>query len=104
MLLLMANAKPSRMGFVLAGGKSSRMGSDKAFLETDGQTLLDRALDALDVVCSCVKIVGDPDKFAIRSHEIRASSSGYFSRLRAAWRHSCSACAILCRVEPDARG
>jgi molybdopterin-guanine dinucleotide biosynthesis protein A len=64
MLLLMANAKASRMGFVLAGGKSSRMGSDKAFLETDGQTLLDRALDALDVVCSCVKIVGDPDKFA----------------------------------------
>jgi len=55
------------MGFVLAGGKSSRMGAgpgrDKVFLELGGQTLLDRALAVMDTVCDRVAIVGDPAKF-----------------------------------------
>ena len=56
------------MGFVLAGGKSSRMGggprNDKAFLEFGGQTLLDRAVEVMGTVCERVAIVGDPAKFA----------------------------------------
>ena len=54
------------MGFVLAGGKSSRMGmnTDKAFLDFGGQTLLDRALSVMGTVCDSVAIVGDPAKFA----------------------------------------
>jgi molybdenum cofactor guanylyltransferase len=58
------------MGFVLAGGKSSRMGAgtgtvkDKVFLEFGGQTLLDRALAVTGTVCDRVAIVGDPAKFA----------------------------------------
>jgi molybdopterin-guanine dinucleotide biosynthesis protein A len=53
------------MGFVLAGGKSSRMGAgtDKTFLELGGQTLLDRALAVMGTVCDRVTIVGDPAKF-----------------------------------------
>jgi molybdopterin-guanine dinucleotide biosynthesis protein A len=57
------------MGFVLAGGKSSRMGAgsdrdkDKAFLEFRGQTLLNRALAVMGTVCDRVAIVGDPAKF-----------------------------------------
>jgi molybdopterin-guanine dinucleotide biosynthesis protein A len=53
------------MGFVLAGGKSSRMGTgaDKVFLEFGGQTLLDRALAVMSTVCDRVAIVGDPAKF-----------------------------------------
>lgn len=35
-------------GVVLAGGRSSRMGRDKALLEIDGRTLLDRAIALLD--------------------------------------------------------
>ncbi|MGA7559203.1 MAG: molybdenum cofactor guanylyltransferase [Terriglobales bacterium] len=56
----------SRMGFVLAGGKSSRMGAntDKAFVDFGGQTLLDRALGVMGAVCGRVTIVGDPAKFA----------------------------------------
>jgi molybdenum cofactor guanylyltransferase len=50
--------------FVLAGGKSSRMGSDKAFLQLGGETLLSRALRAAGAVAGEVKIVGDADKFA----------------------------------------
>jgi len=54
------------MGFILAGGKSSRMGTniDKALLEFEGQTLLDRALAVTGEVCDGVRIVGDPAKFA----------------------------------------
>jgi molybdopterin-guanine dinucleotide biosynthesis protein A len=61
----MARTEPSRMGFLLAGGKSSRMGTniDKAFLEFGGQTLLDRALTVMGAVCESVTIVGDPAKF-----------------------------------------
>ncbi len=62
----MARTKPSRMGFVLAGGKSSRMGlnTDKAFLHFGGQTLLDRALTVMGTVCEGVTIIGEPAKFA----------------------------------------
>ena len=66
MLFHMARTEPSRMGFLLAGGKSSRMGAgiDKAWLEFGGQTLLDRALTVMGAVCDSVRIVGDPAKFA----------------------------------------
>lgn len=50
--------------FILAGGKSTRMGADKAFVILDGQTLLSRALDLSASVTSEVRIVGDPSKFA----------------------------------------
>ncbi len=65
MLFHMGRTERSRMGFLLAGGKSSRMGmnTDKAFLEFGGQTLLDRALAVMGAVCDRVTIVGDPAKF-----------------------------------------
>ncbi|HEX8734635.1 MAG TPA: molybdenum cofactor guanylyltransferase [Pyrinomonadaceae bacterium] len=45
-------------GFVLAGGKSSRMGTDKAFLKFNGETFLRRAARALSSTCNeRVKIV-----------------------------------------------
>lgn len=45
-------------GFVLAGGKSSRMGRDKTLLELDGETLVERALRKLRGVCAEVAIAG----------------------------------------------
>jgi molybdopterin-guanine dinucleotide biosynthesis protein A len=50
--------------FVLAGGKSSRMGSDKAFLRFGDDTLLSRALKAARAVTTEVWIVGDAKNFA----------------------------------------
>jgi molybdopterin-guanine dinucleotide biosynthesis protein A len=51
-------------GFVLAGGKSTRMGRDKAFVEFNGVTLLARALEVTRSITSDVRIVGAREKFA----------------------------------------
>lgn len=45
-------------GFVLAGGKSTRMGQDKAAVTLNGRTLLEHALAALRDVCRDVSILG----------------------------------------------
>jgi len=50
--------------FVLAGGQSSRMGTDKAFVELEGRTLLARALDLVKLVTSDVHILGSNEQFA----------------------------------------
>ena len=49
--------------FVLVGGKSTRMGRDKAFLRLDGETLLVRALRLAGAVAGEVRIVGEAKKF-----------------------------------------
>jgi molybdopterin-guanine dinucleotide biosynthesis protein A len=49
--------------FVLAGGQSSRMGQDKAFLPFAGTTLLERALSTARAVVPQVRIVGSKHKF-----------------------------------------
>src|SRR6202166_4917752 len=64
MLLRMSSNEPMRAGFILAGGKSTRMGADKAFLGFDGQTLLDRALAVMAMVCDRGKVLGAPANFA----------------------------------------
>ena len=50
--------------FILAGGKSTRMGTDKAFVTLNGRTLLAQALELARSVTPDVRIVGDAAKFA----------------------------------------
>jgi molybdopterin-guanine dinucleotide biosynthesis protein A len=49
--------------FVLAGGRSTRMGVEKALIELGGQTLLARTLALVTVVTPQVRILGSKVKF-----------------------------------------
>ena len=53
----------SATGFVLAGGKSSRMGTNKALLKLAGLTLVERTRNLLAGICERVAILGPPDIF-----------------------------------------
>lgn len=50
-------------GVVLAGGQSSRMGRDKALVELDGMTLLERAIELLRPHAKEVLVIGDPERY-----------------------------------------
>jgi len=50
-------------GVVLAGGKSSRMGRDKALIEVGGRSLLDLALDRLGPHVEELLVIGEPEKY-----------------------------------------
>jgi molybdopterin-guanine dinucleotide biosynthesis protein A len=54
---------PDAAVFILSRGKSTRMGTDKAFVTLDGKTLLARALEVARLVTADVRIVGDAAKF-----------------------------------------
>jgi molybdopterin-guanine dinucleotide biosynthesis protein A len=62
--------------FILAGGKSIRMGRDKAFVVLQGRTLLDRMLELARSVCADVRIVGDRGKFGAFAPVIEDIFSG----------------------------
>jgi molybdopterin-guanine dinucleotide biosynthesis protein A len=53
---------PDVTAFILAGGKSRRMGRDKAFVDFKGRPLLTRALEVARSVAQDVRIVGGGDR------------------------------------------
>ncbi|RIJ49359.1 molybdenum cofactor guanylyltransferase [Maribellus luteus] len=57
---------------ILTGGKSSRMGADKALLELDGKTLLSRAVDLCSKLCDEILISSDAEKHRVGSHRLVA--------------------------------
>ena len=57
----MANSQTSCAGYVLAGGRSSRMGREKALLEIGGTPLVVRAAQLVLRVLPGVTIVGRPE-------------------------------------------
>lgn len=85
-------------GFILAGGASSRMGSDKAFLRLGGKTFIKRAATALQLISQHQSVIGDvlpddlflpvmPDIYQIGETEKRASIIGLHSALTYSKKH-----------------
>jgi molybdopterin-guanine dinucleotide biosynthesis protein A len=52
------STRPRLSGFILAGGKSSRMGRDKALLDWKGRTLLEHMVKLVSDVANPVHVVG----------------------------------------------
>ncbi len=57
-------------GVVLCGGRSRRMGVDKATIEIDGSTLLDRAISRLREACDPVLVAPGDVQLGAGEHEI----------------------------------
>jgi molybdenum cofactor guanylyltransferase len=64
------------LGYVLAGGRSSRMGRDKALLEIDGLPLVAHAVGKLNTFCESVAICGNDPALAAWGRLIPDSVSG----------------------------
>lgn len=64
MLWLYDRKMKSSAAFILAGGLSTRMKADKAFLELVGKPLIARAVEVAREAVLEVRIVGDPRKFS----------------------------------------
>lgn len=89
------------MGFILTGGKSSRMGADKALLDFGGLTLLERALAVMRQTCSNLAIVGDPAKFAAYGTVVQDvyPGCGPLAGIHAALRHSSAELNLVLAVD-----
>jgi len=51
-------------GFVLTGGRSSRMGRDKALLPIEGSVLVERTAQRVRAAAGCVTLIGAPERYA----------------------------------------
>jgi len=90
-MLGMAAIQRGSAAFILTGGKSSRMGEDKAFLKLRGETLLDIARKLAIKVCDSVMIVGDRARFGLDAIEDIFPDSGPLGGIHAA----------LCKTSAD---
>jgi molybdopterin-guanine dinucleotide biosynthesis protein A len=63
-------------GFVLAGGRSTRMGQDKALLTLGGEPLVKRAVRKLNKVCAEVAIAGGTENLMQFGRVIPDESAG----------------------------
>lgn len=63
-------------GYVLAGGKSSRMGRDKALLELAGKPLVQHAVVKLQRICAEVHLLGNRNELAVYGPLVRDVHEG----------------------------
>ena len=94
-------------GFVLAGGKSSRMKTDKAFLKFGGKTFLERATNTLRPICGKIKIVINENQKAKFENAFPSlyfifdiyQERGALAGIHAALINCASECAIILAVD-----
>jgi molybdenum cofactor guanylyltransferase len=87
----MIQRAPSEIGgYVLAGGKSSRMGRDKALLELAGKPLIEHAVTKLRRVCTEVHILSNVPELGAFAPLVRDMHEGCgpMGGLEAAFEHS----------------
>ena len=90
-----------RAACVLAGGQSTRMGADKAFVEFEGRSLLAHALALAKSVSSDVRIVGSREKFAALGEVVEDEfpQHGPLAGIHAALRASSSELNLMLAVD-----
>jgi molybdopterin-guanine dinucleotide biosynthesis protein A len=79
-------------GVILAGGRSTRLGQNKAFLEINGQSLIERIADRLAQVCvEIIVVTNDVDEYEHLEAAVvpdilpgKGALGGVFSGLKAA--------------------
>jgi molybdenum cofactor guanylyltransferase len=99
---VMGNASAGDVSaFILAGGKSTRMGTDKAFLQFEGRTLLARALDLARSITPNVSIVGNREKFSAFGQVVDDifRECGPLAGIHAALRHSTTEINLVLAVD-----
>lgn len=85
-------------GFVTAGGRSSRMGRDKAWLEVGGRSMIERAIDVIQPVCSEIRILANRPEYARLGLPVIADENtniGPLEAIRLALQHSSCPFAVL---------
>jgi molybdopterin-guanine dinucleotide biosynthesis protein A len=92
---------PQLTGFVLAGGKSTRMGQDKAAVMLHGRTLLEHTLAALREVCRDVAILGKYELYGTMGpvYEDIFPGCGPLSGIHAALTNSQTHCNLIIAVD-----
>ncbi|HVG27651.1 MAG TPA: molybdenum cofactor guanylyltransferase, partial [Acidobacteriaceae bacterium] len=88
-------------GFVLAGGRSSRMGRDKALLRFKGRPMVEIAVERLRSFCAAVSIVGEREDLAGFGPVVRGerAGAGPAAGLEAGLRASAGAWAMFTPVD-----
>ena len=76
------------LGAVLAGGRSSRFGGDKALARLHGETLLERAYRELSAQCDKVVVVGRDDAPGLSIADWPKAGLGPLGGIAAALRHA----------------
>jgi len=64
----------ARAGFILVGGRSSRMGRDKALLPLDGSTLVEVLAGHLKIAAKTVTLIGPPERYEALGFPVVADS------------------------------
>src|SRR5260370_14898579 len=85
--------------FVLAGGKSTRMGADKAFLRVHDTTLLERAVGIATLAADAVYICGPREKFGTEAIEDIFPAFGPLGGIHAALKSSQSELNLVLAVD-----
>jgi molybdopterin-guanine dinucleotide biosynthesis protein A len=78
-------------GFVLAGGASSRMGTNKAFLRCGDRTLIEIAAEAVAEAAGSVAIIGQPELYASLGYPViadRLTGAGPLAGIETALLHT----------------